>query len=52
MARIKIRIWGNLLDLNEIAGGLLEDPNVVSISKPYPNRPPSKEYRMYIEYDY
>lgn len=52
MARIKIRLWGSREDLERIAADFAAEPATVSISRLYPNRPPSKEYRMYVEIDY
>lgn len=49
MSRVKIRVWGLLEDVQIIAASAAQSPAVVSVSPPYRNRPPSKEYRVYIE---
>lgn len=52
MSRIKIRVMGLVPDLYPIAEDFAADPRTVSVSSVYKNRPPSKEGRIYIEYDY
>lgn len=49
MARIKLRVWGLHDDVQVIANWYADHPHVISVSPLYKNRPPSKEYRCYIE---
>jgi hypothetical protein len=51
MGRIKLRVWGMREDLETVRKTASESPDVVSVSGIYPNRPPSKECRLYIEID-
>ena len=51
MGRIKLRVWGMREDLEKVRKSAAESPDVVSVSEIYPNRPPSKECRLYIELD-
>lgn len=51
MGRIKLRVWGLREDLEIVKKTAAESPDVVSVSGIYPNRPPSKECRLYIEID-
>lgn len=51
MGRIKLRVWGLREDLETVRKSAAESPDVVSVSGIYPNRPPSKECRLYIELD-
>jgi len=51
MSRIKLRVWGLRDDVQVIANWFEDMPHCVSVSPLYRNRPPSKEYRCYIELD-